>query len=59
MQIMPDGSFRYLAYWRQQQYNTEVMKLDHAYEPFNPDSDLLMTRQFTDDERTRYATPGR
>lgn len=43
--------FRYLAYWRQQQYNTEVMKLDHAYEPFNPDSDLLMTRQFTDGER--------
>lgn len=43
--------FRYLAYWRQQQYNTEVMRLDHAYEPFNPDSDLLMTRQFTPRER--------
>ncbi|MGI9409467.1 MAG: TMEM143 family protein [Hyphomicrobiaceae bacterium] len=57
-QAWPDGDadlarrfFRYLAYWRQQQYNTEVMKLDHAYEPFNPDSDLLMTRQFTDEER--------
>ena len=44
--------FRYLAYWRQQQYNSEVMKLDHAYEPFNPDSDLLMTRQYTDEERS-------
>ncbi|MEM8974087.1 MAG: TMEM143 family protein [Pseudomonadota bacterium] len=44
--------FRYLAYWRQQQYNTAVMKLDHAYEPFSPDSDLLMTRQYTDGERT-------
>ena len=43
--------FRYLAYWRQQQYNSEIMRLDHAYEPFNPDSDLLMTRQFTDGER--------
>ena len=43
--------FRYLAYWRQQQYNTAVMKLDHAYEPFSPDSDLLMTRQYTDGER--------
>ena len=48
--------FRYLAYWRQQQYNTEVMKLDHAYEPFNPDSDLLMTRQFTDGERAAMQT---
>ena len=43
--------FRYLAYWRQQQYNTSVMQLDHAYEPFSPDSDLLMTRQYTDGER--------
>ncbi len=43
--------FRYLAYWRQQQYNTAVMQLDHAYEPFSPDSDLLMTRQYTDGER--------
>jgi len=44
--------FRYLAYWRQQQYQTEITSLDHAYEPFNPDSDLLMTRQFTDGERS-------
>ncbi|MGI9423407.1 MAG: TMEM143 family protein [Hyphomicrobiaceae bacterium] len=43
--------FRYLAYWRQQLYGTEVMRLDHAYELFNPDSDLLMTRQFTEPER--------
>ncbi len=43
--------FRYLAYWRQQQYQSEIARLDHAYEPFNPDSDLLMTRQFTDGER--------
>ncbi|MGI9521295.1 MAG: TMEM143 family protein [Hyphomicrobiaceae bacterium] len=42
--------FRYLRHWRQQQYNSEAMRLDHAYEPFNPDSDLLMTRQYTDQE---------
>ena len=48
--------FRYLAYWRQQQYNTTVMQLDHAYEPFSPDSDLLMTRQYTDRERAAMKT---
>ncbi|MEN2494895.1 MAG: hypothetical protein TECD_00805 [Hyphomicrobiaceae bacterium hypho_1] len=42
--------FRYLCYWRQQQYQTAIMNLNHAYEPFNPDSDLLMTRQFTPNE---------
>lgn len=43
--------FRYLDYWRQQQYNSELLEIDQLYEPFSPDSDLLMTRQFTDDER--------
>lgn len=43
--------FRYLAYWRQQQYNADVMRLDQSYETFNPDSDLLMTRKFSDAER--------
>lgn len=43
--------FRYLAYWRQQQYNASVMHLDQSYEPFSPDSDLLMTRQYTERER--------
>jgi len=43
--------FKYLAYWRQQQHNAAAVALDQAYEPFNPDSDLLMTRQFTDRER--------
>ncbi|NQX79217.1 MAG: DUF3754 domain-containing protein, partial [Hyphomicrobiaceae bacterium] len=42
--------FRYLCYWRQQQYQTDIMYLKHAYEPFNPDSDLLTTRRFTNDE---------
>lgn len=43
--------FRYLDYWRQQQYNQLLLDLDQTYEAFSPDSDLLMTRQFTDDER--------
>ena len=43
--------FRYLDYWRQQQYNTRLLELEQLYEPFSPDSDLLMTRQFTPYER--------
>lgn len=43
--------FKYLAYWRQQQHNAAAVDLDQNYELFNPDSDLLMTRQFTDSER--------
>ena len=43
--------FRYLTYWRQQQHNAAATALDQAYEQFNPDSDLLMTRQFTQGER--------
>jgi hypothetical protein len=43
--------FRYLDYWRQQQYKSRLVDLDQAYEPFSPDSDLLMTRKFTPEER--------
>ena len=43
--------FRYLDYWRQQQYNSELLEIEQLYEPFSPDSDLLMTRQFTSDEK--------
>lgn len=43
--------FRYLDYWRQQQYNTQLLDLEQTYEPFSPDSDLLMTRQFTLSEK--------
>ena len=43
--------FRYLDYWRQQQYNAHLLELEQTYEAFSPDSDLLMTRQFTEDER--------
>ena len=43
--------FRYLDYWRQQQYNSQLLDLEQTYEPFSPDSDLLMTRQFTLSEK--------
>src|SRR3569623_125762 len=36
--------FRYLDYWRQQQYFAMLLELEQAYEAFSPDSDLLMTR---------------
>ncbi len=42
--------FSYLDYWRQQRYGSKLLDLDQTYEPFSPDSDLLMTRSFTDDE---------
>ncbi len=46
-----DRFFLYLDYWRRQTYNAELHELEQDYEPFSPDSDLLMTRQFTQDER--------
>lgn len=45
--------FRYLDFWRRQQHSRKVMSLLRAYEPFDPDSDLLITRQFTPDEKKR------
>lgn len=44
--------FRYLDYWRQQQYTSQLLELDQCYEPFSPDSDLLMTREYSQAERT-------
>lgn len=43
--------FRYLEYWRRQQYSIGLANLMQAYETFSPDSDLLVTRSFTDEER--------
>ena len=43
--------FRYLDYWRQQQYGARLLALEQAYEPFSPDSDLLITRSYTTPER--------
>ncbi|NJO22755.1 MAG: DUF3754 domain-containing protein [Sphingomonadales bacterium] len=43
--------FRYLDYWRQQTYAARLLELESDYEPFNPDSDLLISRTFTPEER--------
>ena len=43
--------FRYLDYWRQQTYAASLLDLEQSYEPFSPDSDLLITRKFTAEER--------
>ncbi len=43
--------FRYLEYWRRQQHSAALGHLLQAYEAFSPDSDLLITRSFTADER--------
>src|SRR5512134_1513928 len=45
--------FRYLDHWRHQQYGAEMLELEQAYEPFNPDTDLLLTRTFSGEERHR------
>lgn len=43
--------FRYLDYWRQQQYSIRMLALNESYEPFSPDTDLLVTRHYAHDER--------
>lgn len=43
--------FRYLEYWRRHQHNAQLIELLQTYEPFSPDSDLLITRSFTKEER--------
>ncbi|HML42060.1 MULTISPECIES: TMEM143 family protein [Hyphomicrobium] len=43
--------FRYLEYWRRQQHSVGLSTLLQAYESFSPDSDLLVTRTFTPEER--------
>ena len=44
--------FRYLDYWRQASYTAHLLEMGQAYEPFNPDSDLLVTRKYTDAEKS-------
>ncbi len=43
---------RYLDYWRRHSYTIRLLELEHSYEPFSPDSDLLTTRKFSAEERT-------
>ena len=41
----------YLANWRRQSYSAKLMDLGRAYEPFSPDSDLLVTRKYSELDR--------
>ena len=43
--------FRYLDFWRHQAYVAKLLELEQTYEPFNPDSDMIVTRTFSGDER--------
>jgi hypothetical protein len=43
--------FRYLNQWRQQSYGAKLLELARLYEPFSPDSDLLVTRKYSEAER--------
>ncbi len=43
--------FRYLDYWRRQQYQAHLIDLQQTYEPFSPDSDLFVTRTYAPEER--------
>lgn len=43
--------FRYMDYWRRQQYAARMIDLLQTYEPFSPDSDLFVTRTYSADER--------
>jgi hypothetical protein len=43
--------FHYLEHWRHQRAGAEVAALSEAYEPFSPDTDLLVTRSYTPEER--------
>ena len=45
--------FRYLEHWRRQQHTARLSELLQAYESFSPDSDLLVTRRFTAEERAQ------
>lgn len=42
--------YRYLEYWRRQTYTARMLELQPSYEPFSPDSDLLITRQYSEAE---------
>ncbi|MEQ1576057.1 MAG: TMEM143 family protein [Hyphomicrobium sp.] len=43
--------FRYLEHWRRQRASAGMIELMHNYEPFSPDTDLLVTRAYSAAER--------
>ncbi len=42
---------RHLASWRRHSLAVKLLELEQTYEPFSPDSDLLVTRAFSAEER--------
>ena len=44
--------FMYMSNWRQQSYGAKLLELGRAYEPFSPDSDLLVTRKYSEPEKS-------
>jgi hypothetical protein len=45
--------FLYLDRWRRAMYTAKLESLEQAYEPFSPDSDLLITRTYSPAEKAR------
>lgn len=43
--------YLFLSNWRQQSYGARLLDLGRVYEPFSPDSDLLVTRTYSDTDR--------
>jgi Protein of unknown function (DUF3754) len=61
--LWPDGQvadvrrfFQRLDYMRQQTYVARKLAMFQTYEPFSPDSDLLVTRVFSPEERATMQT---
>lgn len=44
--------FMYMSNWRQQSYGAKLLELGRVYEPFSPDSDLLVTRKYSEAEKS-------
>jgi hypothetical protein len=42
---------RYLSFWRRHSYTAKLLELEQVYEPFAPDSDNLVTRVYSPEER--------
>lgn len=45
--------FLYLDRWRRASYTARLEALEQSYEPFSPDSDLLITRTYAPNEKAR------
>lgn len=43
--------FLHLDNWRQVSYSAKLLEMGRLYDPFNPDSDLLLTRKFAETEK--------